>query len=174
MAIRRAEMLGLAEEVIKTLRDPETIKALTTTDEEGVPHTVFKNSLTVLENGYIAYMELIETSQTQRNILRSLWFRKKVSISFINPRTGITYQIKGEPYKFIVDGPLWDKFLGEIRMRIPKANPSGVWLITPTEIRNQAYEKRKEEEAKRRPGSDFWLKYMESHKEDSNRKSKGE
>ena len=40
-------MIKLPKEVIEAFKDPETIKVLTTTDEEGTPHTVFKYSMIV-------------------------------------------------------------------------------------------------------------------------------
>ena len=162
--IKKYDKTELSQEVVEVFNDSQTVKMLTTTDEGGFPHTVCKGSLTVSEGGLVAYCELIETSQTQRNMLRNYWAKKSVAINLFNPRTGLSYQIKGIPYKFIVDGPIWQKFLKESRKMIPDADPSGVWLIIPKEARNQDYEVRRKEEAMRRPGSGFWLKYFETFK----------
>lgn len=162
--VKKYEKIDLPQATVELFNDPQTVKTLTTTDEEGAPHNVCKSSLTVLEDGLVGYCEMIETSKTQRNMLRNYWAKKLVSISLFNPATGLSYQIKGLPYKFIVDGPIWQRFLAETRKVIPSADPSGVWLIAPKEAKNQDYELRREEEAKRRPGSDFWLKYFESFK----------
>jgi len=162
--IKKYDKIELSQEVIEVFNDSQTVKTLTTTNEEGFPHTVCKGSLTVSEDGLVAYSELIETSQTQRNMLRNYWAKKSVAINLFNPRTGLSYQIKGIPYKFMVDGPIWSRFLTETRKVIPDADPSGVWLIIPQEVRNQDYEVRRKEEAIRRPGSGFWLKYFETFK----------
>ncbi len=162
--IKKYDKIELSQEVVEVFNDSQTVKTLTTTDEEGFPHTVCKDSLSVSEDGLVAYSELIETSQTQRNMLRNYWAKKPVAINIFNPRTGLSYQIKGVPYKFMVDGPIWSRFLTRIRKVIPDADPSGVWLIIPQEVRNEDYEVRRKEEAIRRPGSGFWLKYFETFK----------
>jgi hypothetical protein len=153
----------LSNELINILRSPDTIKVLTTINEDGTPHTVFKNSITYLDKK-IAYIELIETSLTARNMLRSKWFNKIVIISIYNPVKNAQYEIKGKPYKFLFTGEIWEKLLNEARKNIPDVNPTGVWLIEPIEVRNESYEVRLSEEDKRRPGSNFWLRYMETRK----------
>lgn len=158
------DKIEVPQEIGKALKDPQTVKMLTTTDEEGTPHTVCKSSVSLLEDGLIAYCELIETCQTQRNMLRNQWAKKQVAISLFNPKTGASHQIKGLPYKFVMHGPIWLRFLAEVRKMIPDADPSGVWLIIPKEARNEDYELRRSEEAKRRPGTDLWFRYVETYK----------
>jgi hypothetical protein len=154
--------MELTEEVINLLKNPYTVKYLTTVDEEGIPNTVFKGSLTALDKNTIAYVELIENSLTQRNMLKNFWYNKRpVSISIFNPGRNISYQIKGEPYKFVVEGEIWKDFLNRVRSIIPDVNPSGVWLIRPKEIINQNYNIKKTEISEKKPGFGFWHKYVE-------------
>ena len=152
-------MVKLPKKLIDALKDPETVKVLGTTDEDGCPHVVFKGSFAALDNGNLAYAELIETSLAQKNMLRNYWAKKPVAISVLNQKKGVSYQIAGQAYKFHFEGPIWDQFLDQIWSIMPDANPSGVWEIIPMEVTNQDYKVRLNEEMKRRPTSN-WLHYI--------------
>lgn len=159
-------MIQLPEEVKRAFEHPETQKVLTTVSKESMPHTVFKGSLSVFDDATIAYMEFLETCQTQRNMLHSIWFKKIVAVSIFNPVMNVAYQIKGEPYKHIFTGPVWDEYLGRVRNSMPDVSPAGVWLITVKEVRNEDFQIRLKEEDKRRPGTEYWLKYIETRREE--------
>jgi len=149
--------MELPKEVAKIINDPKKIKTLTTIDVEGNPHTVPIGSMAALEDGNIAFMELLETSKTQRNMLNCYWFKKNVSILVVDDwEKGDVYQIKGSPYKFLFQGPIWDKFLREVWKIIPAADPAGVWLIMPKEVVNQNYFLRRKHEEERRANWTLW------------------
>lgn len=139
------------------LEDPESVKVLTTTDKDGVPHTVFKASLTALDEDFLAYVELFESSQSQKNMLQSLWFRKPVAIALC--KGGLAYQIKGEPYRLVIEGPLRDRFFQQVWKRIPEVNPCGVWLIRPKEIIDESYQTQQKKEQSRINYS-IWFQYL--------------
>ncbi|MBW1851334.1 MAG: pyridoxamine 5'-phosphate oxidase family protein [Deltaproteobacteria bacterium] len=152
-------MVKLSNEVVDLLRDPETIKVLTTTDEKGMPHTVFKGSLTALDENNIAFMELLETGNTQRNILRNHWDNKRVAVAVYNQRKNLSYQIKGKPVRFINYGPVWRQFLDQTWAQLPDADPAGVWLIEPEEIINQDYHASRKREEKRVLNQSLWRRF---------------
>ncbi len=138
-------------ELTELLRDPETVKVLTTLDENGDPHTVFKGSLTVLEDGHIGYAEVLESSQTNKNMVRSLWFDKKVTI-VIGKGDGISYQIKGKPSRCLVGGPIFKRFLDKVKEKGgAEADIQTVWLILPETIRNESPHIRIKEEEEKKP-----------------------
>jgi hypothetical protein len=148
--------MELPENVVKLINDPKKIKTLTTVDNEGNPHTVPIGSMTVLD-GNIAFMELLDTCKTQKNMLNCYWFNKDVSVVVVGDwEKGDAYQIKGSPYKFLRQGPVWDTFLDEIWKIIPEADPAGVWLITPKEVVNQNYFLRRKAEEDRRANWKRW------------------
>ncbi|MDY6862878.1 MAG: hypothetical protein SV062_07805 [Thermodesulfobacteriota bacterium] len=153
-------MEKLPEEVLDILKGKDTIRVLTTTDEDGVPHSVFKDSLTDLDEEKIAYMELLEISNTNKNMLRSYWDKKTVVVSLLNSAKKISYQIKGEPDRFLIEGPIWDKFLDVTWGILPNSNPAGVWVIKPHKIINQTYENRLAQEIKRRPNFALWFNWI--------------
>ncbi len=127
-------MATLDDGLVELFGDPQATKVLGTVDEQGVPHVVAKGSLTVLDDGYIAYAEGSDSSQTNKNMVRSIWFDRPVSITVVKGRT--SYQIKGRPYKCVITGPLFQQFLARIRERLgPDADIQSVWIVKPEEVR---------------------------------------
>lgn len=144
-------MSKLPKEVVDLINDSESIKVLATSDEEGNPHTAFKESLTVLEDGNLAFGEEFEGSQTNVNLVRSLWFNKSVEL-IVRNKDGTTFQIKGRPYRYDHAGPLFKKFyLAEREKRGPDSELAGVWIITPEEFSDETYEVKKKREDERHP-----------------------
>jgi len=88
----------LGQEVIELLRDPQTLKVLATVDERGVPHVVVKGSLSVNLDGDLQVLELLETSRTNRNLVRSIWYDRRVAI-LLKGQDGRSFQIKGLPIR---------------------------------------------------------------------------
>jgi len=154
----RSKVMEIPANVKRMLEDPKNVKTLTTVDKDGNPYSVPINSVSVMEDGNIAFMELLDTSQTQRNMLNCLWFKKAVSIVVVGDwGKGEVFQIKGMPYKFLTQGAIWDRYLEMIWKIIPQADPSGVWLITPQEVRDENYFVRRKGEEERRAN---WTKWM--------------
>ena len=144
-------MCILPKEAVDIISDSESIKVLTTVDEEGNPHAAFKDGLTVLDDGNLAFGEEFEGSQTNVNLVRSIWFEKNVELTVRN-RSGTTFQIRGKPYRYAHSGPLFKKFyLAEREKRGADSELAGVWIITPEEVRNETYEARKKEEDEKHP-----------------------
>jgi hypothetical protein len=153
---RKLKMIKLPKEVIEAFKDPETIKVLTTMDEEGIPHTVFKYSMIVREDGQLAFLELLERSRTYKNMLHCHWFKKTVCVSIFNPKTGLAYQIKGIPTRCIIEGDEWTQFRADLWKQMPDIEPAALWYIGPEEVLDESMESRLEEEKKRILQLEFW------------------
>ena len=153
-------MAILSKEVVELLQDKQTVKVISTVSDTGELNASIKGSLMALEDGNLAYMELLETSQTQRNVLWAHLWNKSVSVLVYNPGNNQCYKIKGEPVKFLIMGPVWDIFLEETWKMLPEANPAGVWLIKPVEVVAADYFSRLEAEAKRLPHMPFWSRIL--------------
>jgi hypothetical protein len=134
---RNRTMSRLPEELIELLKDPSTTKVVGTTDADGTPHLVFKGSLTTLDGESIVFAEGFEGTQSNKNLVRSIWFDGKVSI---NVTKGLSsFQIKGRPYKYLITGSIFRTLLDRAReKRGPDADIAGVWVIEPGEIRNES------------------------------------
>ena len=153
-------MITLSEQVQDLLKDRNTVKVLTTTEEDGTPHTVFKGSLTALDEKTIAYAEAFEQSDTYQNMLRNYWRRRLVSVFLFNPSSGSAFQIKGRAWKFLYEGPVWDEFLKRTWEMMPDANPAGVWLIRPEKVTEETYDSRRNALKEKFPDYEKWWSYI--------------
>jgi len=141
----------LPQEALNIIKNSETIKILTTVDEDGNPHAAFREDLTILDDGNLAFGEPFEGSQTNVNLVRSLWFDKNVELT-LRDRSGTTFQIIGKPYRYAHSGPLFKKFyMAEREKRGADSELAGVWIIRPEEVKNETYEVRKKEEDEKHP-----------------------
>lgn len=66
-------MAVLTSEIIKLAERKDTLKAIATTNHEGVPHITYKESLHI-EDGYIVFYDLIQSSQTNKNLVDAIWY----------------------------------------------------------------------------------------------------
>lgn len=143
--------IKLSEEVIKAIRDSNSIKVIASISKDGIPHVTVKNSITISEEGRIIYYELLETSQTQRNLVFSIWFNKQVAINVVT-KDGKSYQIKGTPYKAVVAGQKFLEAYVNVQNKLGEdVDLSTVWIIDPEEERNETFTYRREFEEKDHP-----------------------
>lgn len=142
--------MTLPEEVINIFQNPEAVKIIATTDGNGNPHAVIEDSLTVLDDGSIAYSEALESSRTNRNMTRAIWFNRHIAITIADKNN--SYQISGLPVKCLIDGPIFKQFYIAARERFgPDSDIQAVWIIAPIEISNQSPAIRKNEEEEKHP-----------------------
>jgi hypothetical protein len=142
----------LTDKVVELLADQETVKVLATTDRYGVPHAVVKQSLHADENGQLVYLELLESSQTNKNLVHSIWFNKTVAV-LLKGKEGISYQIKGTPVRALVSGPVFQKNYVEIRKKLGDGDVdlAAVWIIEPQEVIDESYQARRQQEEELHP-----------------------
>jgi len=140
----------LPQELIDLFADHESTKALATTDENGIPHLVFKQSLQLRDDGKVIYLELLESSRTNRNMVRSIWFDRMVAIT-IKGKGDRCYQIKGKPVKTYITGPVFRKYYQQIREQLGDVDLAGVWVIDPEQVTDESFATRHAEEAIRHP-----------------------
>jgi hypothetical protein len=140
----------LSEEIRNAFADPASVKVLASISREGIPHVVPKGSLSVTEDGQIEYLELLESSTTNRNLIYSLWFEKEVAITVVTKERK-AYQIKGIPVKTLVSGGEYEKAYIRAQERNKENDLAAVYYIEPVEVVEESYLKRKEEEEKKHP-----------------------
>ncbi len=130
-------MSKFPEELIELLNDPATSKIVGTIDEDGTPHLVAKGSLTTFDDETIVFAEGFEGTRSNKNLVRSIWFNGKVSVNITRGLS--SYQIKGRPYKYLINGATFRKMIDRARERRgPDADIAGVWVIVPEEVRNES------------------------------------
>jgi hypothetical protein len=156
-------MVTLPKELGELLEDKDAVKVLGTVDGQGIPHVVFKDSFTLLEDGSLAYAEDLDSSQSSKNMVRSIWFDKTVSVTVGKGEEG--YQMKAKPVKCLITGPLFKEFLLRERERLgPDADIQAVWVISPLELRNQSRKVRREEERAKDPFYNIHLDRLRAEK----------
>jgi hypothetical protein len=127
------------------LDDPATSASIATLDEGGAPRSVPSPFLRLDEKGRLVHLELLETSTTHRNLLRSIWFERPVSVT-LSGGDGRVLVATGRPCKAHVSGPLFSEYYRQVRDRLGDADLVAVWLIEPQEVRDETYLVRKERE----------------------------
>ena len=140
----------LEKEIIDLINGEKTVKVLATTDRDGVPHVVFKGSVSADGEGNIIYLELLESSKTNSNLVNSIWFKKKAAVT-VKSEDGTSVQIKGTPVRCIITGPVFEHYYKLISRKIEDADLAAVWVIEPEEVREETYRVRKTEEENSHP-----------------------
>ena len=141
--------VAIPKEVVELFADPASTKVLATIDDHGFPHLAVKQSLQ-LEDGRLLYLELLESSITNRNMVRSIWFDQKVSVSIRGKGDG-SYQIKGKPVRTHIAGPVFRRHYEAVRKELGDVDLAAVWVIEPEQVINQDFAVRKDEEEAKYP-----------------------
>lgn len=142
--------MTLDPSVIALFNDPATIKVLGTVDTNGVPHVVVKQSAHIAEDGNIHYLELIESSRSNANMVRSIWFEGTVSFTAIAGEDR-SVQIKGKPLKAHITGPLFQAHYEYLQQTHSDSDLAAVWVIKPEKVIDQNPATRREVEAAKHP-----------------------
>jgi hypothetical protein len=140
----------LNKEIIALFSSDDSTKVLATVNENGYPHAAAKRFIRVDDDGNLLYLELVESSRTQKNLVRSIWFDHKVSIS-VSDSNGQSWQIKGKPVKTLITGPVFLHHYRDVRKRLGDVDLSAVWVIEPEEVINENVLVRHAEEEQAHP-----------------------
>lgn len=150
MALINIDKKEINDEIKELIKNPSTIKVLATKDKNGEVHAVFKGSIGINDEGNLYVYEIMESSQTQRNLTYALWFNKRVSV-LLKGEDGTSYQIKGYPYYDHTCGPLFEETYKQLIERDEELDLAGIWEIIPDEIREETFKKRLKQERETLP-----------------------
>ncbi len=137
------------KEVTELFKDRDSVKILATTDKLGRPHIVIDKTITLNEEGNLLYLEFLETSQCNSNLVNSLWFKKIVTVHVKKEDT--EYEIQGVPQYSIISGPIFEQYYRNALAEDETADLSTVWVIKPIKIINESPAYKKEQEKKDHP-----------------------
>ena len=132
------------------MSDENTVKVLASADERGIPHLAFKSSLRLRNDSFIEYREYIESSATNRNMTRSIWFGIPVSVALLTPDKR-SFLIRGRVARAIIAGHEFRRHYEDVRRRPGDFDLSTVWLIDPEYERENTLARRKAEEERAHP-----------------------
>ena len=142
----------LTPELLEVLAHPATHKVVATIDEDGSPHAVPSPFLHARPDGLLVHFELLETSATNRNLLRGLWFDRKLAVTLVGA-LGKTFVIKAVPAKAEISGPAFSQAFEAVRSVLGDADLAAVWLLRPLAVVDETYTRRKRDEEERYPFS---------------------
>ncbi|MDY6243790.1 MAG: pyridoxamine 5'-phosphate oxidase family protein [Lachnospiraceae bacterium] len=135
---------NIADEIKKAIESEESVKILGTISKEGIPHVTVKSSVKVTEDGRLTFFELLEKSQTQKNMVYALWFNKTVSINVITKEKK-SYQLKGIPKKAVTSGKEFQKQYIKIQEAAGRdVDLSTIWYIDIEEIVEETFSVRRD------------------------------
>jgi hypothetical protein len=139
----------IKEEALALLGDQNSLKILATIDENGAPYLTPKGSLR-FEDNRLLHWEILESSKTNRNLTRALWFDKTVSALAIAPDRR-AYSFKLKPIRNVVSGKLFGKHYEEAAAKFNGRGIAGVWIYEILSVSDQSAKTRIAEEKAARP-----------------------
>jgi len=125
--------IKLSKEVIDLINKKGSVKILATIDEQGIAQADEKEYLEVTKDGYIRYLELLETARSYKNFTRSLWFNQKISITIIGENKE-SYKIIGKPDRIYVSGDVYEEQYKWIRNDLGDVDLAAICIVEPEEI----------------------------------------
>ncbi|MFP3040483.1 hypothetical protein LQZ19_01565 [Treponema primitia] len=137
--------IKLDNEITQLLESNNTVKALATIGGHGEPYVIISDLIYPYEDGKIIFLELLESSNTNNNLVRSIWFDKEISLG-IKAGNGRSHQIRGRIVKSVIAGKVFQKYYKSVREKLGDVDLSAVWVIEPQEISNETFEDRKKYE----------------------------
>ena len=133
-------MAKLIDDQLKDIiNDKDTIKVLSTLTPEGKVHAAVKQSLRVDEQGRLLYLEFFEKSQTNIDLVNSIWYDKSLVITLVTKERK-SFLIKGKPVLTRVAGREYEKYYVEAEAADPENDLVAIYYIEPEEINEQTFE----------------------------------
>jgi hypothetical protein len=100
-------MSELLKRVQDAVADPGGVKVVSTLNENGTIHSAPKGTLTVNAAGQLEYLEVLESSASYKNTVRSLWFDKKVTVLIVGSDRK-AFEIVGTVKRILVAGQQYE------------------------------------------------------------------
>lgn len=148
--------MGIISEELKTqINQSTSLKSVTAVLKSGIPHTAYKGSLHVDENGKIAFFDLLESSRINEALVYAIWFEKYVTVNVLTEDKK-SYEIVGKPEKSITQGRYFEEVYKKVK-RERDSDLNAIWIIEPLEVREQTYAVRKKQQEKEYP----FLKHLD-------------
>lgn len=148
--------MGIISEELKTQINQNTsLKSVTAVLKSGIPHTAYKGSLHVDEDGKIAFFDLLESSRINEALVYAIWFEKYVTVNVLTEDKK-SYEIVGKPEKSITQGRYFEEVYKKVK-RERDSDLNAIWIIEPLEVREQTYAVRKKQQEEEYP----FLKHLD-------------
>ncbi len=142
--------IELPRELVELFYAPGTVKVLATVDEGGAPSAQVDPLLTLDHDGNVLYLERFESSRTNRNLVRSIWFKRPVTVT-VSGYGGNSYEIRGLAVRAHVSGLIFQTHYTALRRQVGDIDLAAVWIIEPLEFRDESWAARQRNETEKHP-----------------------
>jgi hypothetical protein len=125
--------MDLPDDVTALLNDRDAVKTLATIAEDGSTSLVAVKAVRAPEPSVIVLAQTV-TKQLDSDLLRHMDTGRLVSILCVSARgeLQVAYQIICSVKEFQTAGPLYEKFLDELRART--VDLDGAWVLEPVDV----------------------------------------
>lgn len=130
--------------------DARATRVLVTCGASEQPHAIVGPLLDVDAEGRVLYLEPLEASRTQRDLVGSLWFDLPVALVFVRG-DGTTWRVGGRVRKSHIAGPLYRSYYERLRRDDPASDLAAVWEIEPLETSDETPATLRRRQAAERP-----------------------
>lgn len=136
----------LSEQIVNLIQDEKTIKVVASVGKSGVVDAAIKQSLRINENGDVEFLEILESSDTNRNMIHSLWFEHNISILLFG-KNRESYELRGIPVRSIIEGAYFEKEYRRVQKKFRgECDLAAIWVVKVTEIRDKNLKARVQKE----------------------------
>lgn len=141
--------LKLSKELKEAMENKVQYKTIVTIGKEGKLQAQKVHTLYVTETETLLYPEYLESSQTNKNLIYSLWFNQEV-VFLIEDAEASTYEVRGIPRNAIIEGAYFEEEYRKVQAVFDgRFDLSTIWEIEIISVKDITLEKcaRKEQEA---------------------------
>jgi hypothetical protein len=125
--------MPLDKEVLELYNDPSAIKILAVASRESGLHLIFVDSMMAPDPETIIFA-IVAMTDVNKNLIQAMISGELVSVLAVATAVEIStaYQIRCRVKEFQTTGPLYDKFLDQLKAR--SEDLEGVWILNPVEV----------------------------------------
>jgi exonuclease VII large subunit len=125
--------MPLRKEVLELYNDPNAIKILAIASRESGLHVIHINSMMAPDSESII-LATVAMKEVNKNLIQAMTSGELVSVFAVATAVEIStaYQISCKVKEFQTAGPLYDKFLDQLKAR--SEDLEGVWILKPVEV----------------------------------------
>ncbi len=140
----------LSQNIREAIADSSSVKVVATIGKDGVPHAVVKGSVSVNEQGNIEFLDILESSKNNQNLVYSIWYEKLVAIQVFRAPLE-SYEILAKPVRSITAGKEFEERYRQLHEVFPNVDLGAIWQLEPVEVRDERLQVRVQEQEKTYP-----------------------
>jgi hypothetical protein len=125
--------MPLRKEVLELYNDPSAIKILVVVSLDSGLHIIHINSMMAPDPETII-LATVAMHEVNKNLIEAMTSGELVSVFAVatTVETSTAYQTRCKVKEFQTTGPLYDKFLDQLKVR--SEDLEGVWILKPVEV----------------------------------------